>query len=190
MKTLNTTCKTLLSALGFTVYFSGMLSASAATLDVSQKPLILSETVAPNLIFTLDDSGSMRWAFGPDDAGREASSLNIRNTRRAKSSTENPMYYNPSVTYRLPVKLNTDGSTPATGYTTSFTNAYQNGFKTEQGTVNLSTSYKVSWNYSPDGAMNYSYTNSTNYSAPTGQIYNLAQNQNLTSASIEQSRSL
>lgn len=158
------------------IFSLSSIQQAQAQFTPAQSPLILSETVAPNLIFTLDDSGSMRWAFGPDDAGRENSQFNIRNTRRGKSSTANPMYYNPNVTYRLPVKLNADGSTPATGYTTSFTSAYQNGFKTEQGTVNLSTSYKVSWNYSPDGAENYNFGNYTNYSNPTGIIYNLAQN--------------
>lgn len=170
--------KSLLSTLGFMLYFSGTLSASAAALNVSQKPLILSETVAPNLVFTLDDSGSMRWAFAPDDAGRESSGSNLRNTRRGMSSSTNPMYYNPNVTYRLPVKLNTDGSTPSTGYSTSFTTAYHNGFQTSYGSINLSNSYRVSWNFSTDGAVTYDYTSSVNYSAPTGRIYNLSENPN------------
>ncbi len=168
--------KSLLSTLGFMLYLSGTLSASAAALSVSQKPLILSETVAPNLVFTLDDSGSMRWAFAPDDAGRESSGGNLRNTRRGMSSSTNPMYYNPNVTYRLPVKLNTDGSTPATGYSTSFTTAYHNGFQTSYGSINLSNSYRVSWNFSTDGAVNYNYNSAVNYAAPTGTIYNLSEN--------------
>ncbi len=168
--------KSLLSTLGFFLYFSGTLSASAAALNVSQKPLILSETVAPNLVFTLDDSGSMRWAFAPDDSGREGSASNLRNKRRGMSASTNPMYYNPNVKYRLPVKLNSDGSTPSTGYSTSFTTAYHNGFQTSYGSVNLSNSYRVSWNFSTDGAVTYDYNSSIGYAAPTGTIYNLSEN--------------
>lgn len=168
--------KTIGSMLVFGIYFSGINSAVAATLDISQKPLMLSETVAPNLVFTLDDSGSMRWAFAPDDAGRETSGSNIRNTRLGMSSSTNPMYYNPNVEYRLPVRLNSDGSTPTTGYTTSFTTAYQNGFQSTYGSINLSNSYRVSWNFNTDEAVNYSYTSSVTYTAPTGQIFNLSEN--------------
>ena len=157
-------------------YFFGMHSAVAAALDISQKPLMLSETVAPNLVFTLDDSGSMRWAFAPDDSGREASATNLRNTPRGMSSITNPMYYNPRVEYRLPVKLNADGSTPATGYTTSFTTAYHNGFQPTYGSINLATNYRVSWNFSTDSAVAYDYNSSVNYAAPTGRIFSLSQN--------------
>ncbi|XLY89214.1 pilus assembly protein [Ectopseudomonas mendocina] len=176
MHTVKIAGKTFGSMLVFAFYFSGFNSAVAATLNISQKPLMLSETVAPNLVFTLDDSGSMRWAFAPDDAGREASASNLRNTRRGMSSSTNPMYYNPNVEYRLPVKLNTDGSTPATGYTTEFDKAWQNGFQTSYGSINLSNNYRVSWNFSTDEAVNYNYNSSVNYAAPTGQIFNLSQN--------------
>jgi len=178
MNLFQSTTRTVGSALLFTFVFSGFNAAVGATLDISQKPLILSESVAPNLIFTLDDSGSMRWAFGPDDAGREESPSNLRNTRRGMSSTTNPMYYNPSVTYRPPVKLNNDGSEVENGYTSSFTTAYQNGFQTSYGSINLSNDYRVSWNFSTDEAVNYNYSSSVNYAAPTGRIFNLSQNPN------------
>lgn len=119
----------------------GMQTANATLLDPAQAPLILTESVAPNLIFTLDDSGSMRWAYVPD---------NIYDTsayRRAKSAAFNPMYYDPTQTYSIPVKFNNDGSRASTQYSTSFTSAYNNGFNTSSGTVNLSTSYRVTWNY-------------------------------------------
>ncbi len=187
MNFFQTSTRTVGSALLFTFVFSGFNAAIGATLDISQKPLILSESVAPNLIFTLDDSGSMRWAFGPDDAGREDSPSNLRNTRRGMSSTTNPMYYNPNVTYRPPVKLNNDGSEIENGYTSTFTTAYQNGFQTSYGSIDLSNNYRVSWNFSTDEAVNYTYTYSgrgTNtayvtYADPTGIIYHLSQNPTL-----------
>lgn len=139
--------KALLSTLGFFLYFSGTFSASAAALNISQKPLILNETVAPNLILTLDDSGSMRWAFVPD-------SINgLHSTRRAKSADFNPMYYNPSVTYRIPTRYDTNGNVSATPFSTSFTTAYNNGFNTGRGTYDLSNAYRVTWTYDPTGTL-------------------------------------
>lgn len=143
--------------------------------EISQKPLSLTEGVAPNLILTLDDSGSMRWAFAPDLIGRENSNVNVRNTRRGKSYHANPMYYNPNVTYRLPYKIDSSGN--VSNYTTSFTNAYQNGFKPAwDDVINLRNNYKVSWNYDINSKETYGYSNSTNYANPTGRIYNLAEN--------------
>lgn len=117
--------------------------AQASLLNISQKPLVLSDSVAPNLILTLDDSGSMRWAFVPDNIS------NMGHTRRVKSATFNPMYYDPSVTYRVPIRYNTDGSVSSTPYSTSFERAWNNGYNPGGSEwLNLSNDYKVSWTYS------------------------------------------
>lgn len=165
--------KAVASFFGCALFLSGTQAATAAALNISNIPLILNDTVAPNLILTLDDSGSMRFAFAPDRIGMESSGW--RNTRRAKSSTFNPMYYNPAVTYQVPTKTNDDGSEASPGYSTSFTSAYQNGFKTSAGTVNLSDDYKVSWDYDISQEQSYTYSSSTNYSG-SGTIYRLAEN--------------
>ncbi|MDO9625826.1 MAG: PilC/PilY family type IV pilus protein [Pseudomonas sp.] len=151
MKTLNTTYKTLLSALGFTIYFSGMLSATAATLDVSQKPLILVESVAPNLTFSIDDSGSMKRAHVPDSIAADT----IMRTKRAKSANFNPIYYNPNITYVVPMGTNVNGSDLV--YSTNFTSARHMGFKPAFGTVNLSNSYRATWYCTRDLVGNCSY---------------------------------
>ncbi len=39
----------------------------ADELDISQNPLFLAASIDPNIMFTLDDSGSMQWEFMPDD---------------------------------------------------------------------------------------------------------------------------
>jgi len=143
--------KSLLSTLGFMLYFSGTLSASAAALSVSQKPLILTETVPPNMLLTLDDSGSMRWAFAPDNKSGTGAS------RRAKSSAFNPMYYNPGVSYTAPKVFNAAGAEQQ--LSTSFTDALHNGYNSARGNANLSNNYKVHWTYDP------------NASAPTGYGY-------------------
>lgn len=141
--------RSLLSTLGFFLYFSGTLSASAAALSVSQKPLMLTESVPPNMLLTLDDSGSMRWAFAPDNKSGEGAS------RRAKSSAFNPMYYNPKVTYIAPKIFNTDGTEQQ--LSTSFSQALHNGYNSGRGNADLSSNYKVHWTYDPDGNAPTSY---------------------------------
>lgn len=160
MNTFPCSKKALLSTLGFFLYFSGSLSASAAALNISQKPLMLTETVAPNLILTLDDSGSMRWAFVPDDINGEF------NSRRGKSADFNPMYYNPNVTYRIPTRYDINGNVSLTPYSTSFTQAFNHGFVQSRGSFNLSNSYRVTWSYDPRTTLAantaYGYSNTTN----------------------------
>lgn len=60
-----------------------LLSSANAFATVSQSPLSLTVGVPPNMLLTLDDSGSMRWAFAPDNKNGYST------TRRAKSSTLN-----------------------------------------------------------------------------------------------------
>ena len=123
--------KQMISILGF--WFVGLAAvafpvrlAVAATapipLDVSQIPSIYAQKgIAPNLIFMLDDSGSMQWEFlgnrvagfvvgfphgyplvyggynyhdqGPDFSAKNRYAANYRN------SFTNPNYYDPAVTY-------------------------------------------------------------------------------------------
>lgn len=138
-----------------------LLSAANAYAAVSQSPLSLTVGVPPNMILTLDDSGSMRWAFVPDGGGDRA-------TRRVKSSAFNPMYYNPAVTYVVPPRYSANGEryTPTTAETPTFTNALNNGFKPANGAYNLATDYRVTWSYDPTGAMSgdtaYGYSNTSN----------------------------
>ncbi|WP_313240443.1 pilus assembly protein [Stutzerimonas kunmingensis] len=147
--------RSVLSTLAFLVFFSGSLNASAAAFSVSQKPLMLTETVPPNMLLTLDDSGSMRWAFAPDEkAGARA-------TRRAKSTAFNPMYYNPEVTYVAPKMFSAYGVEQE--LSTSFTAALHNGFNSARGSVNLSNDYKVHWTYDPhaNAPTTYGYSNTS-----------------------------
>lgn len=128
--------KSVSSAVVFGFYLNATSTAFAAALDVSQQPLMLVDSVAPNLILTLDDSRSMWRASVPDDNGP-------RNTARGKSAAFNPQYYNPAIDYELPKGVNSDGS--VINYSTSFTGAHHNGFDTSKGSVNLSNSYRVDW---------------------------------------------
>jgi type IV pilus assembly protein PilY1 len=85
------------------------LAANAAVTDISNAPLFTSSATAvkPNLMFILDDSGSMGWDFLPDDA-------NFSTTKYGKLSYHcNGVAYNPSVTYSLPVDANGTAAAPA-----------------------------------------------------------------------------
>ncbi|PKM30519.1 MAG: pilus assembly protein PilY [Gammaproteobacteria bacterium HGW-Gammaproteobacteria-11] len=149
MKTHKTFSKTVLSCLAFSLYLHA--GVANANLDVSQQPLMLVDSVAPNLIFTIDDSGSMKRSHVPDTIADD----NTMRTKRAKSAAFNPAYYDPNTTYIIPKGVNTDGSDII--YTTSFTTAYHMGFKTSFGSTNLSNNYRVTWYCTRDEVGNCSY---------------------------------
>ncbi|MBF8159575.1 pilus assembly protein [Ectopseudomonas hydrolytica] len=133
-----------------------LLSAANSYADVSQTPLSLTVGVPPNMLLTLDDSGSMRWAFAPDNVnGTHA-------TRRAKSSDFNPLYFNPNITYRAPIVFTTAGLEQQ--LSTSYTNALLNGFKSTYGGIDLRSDYKFTWSYDlrSTQATSYGYDNTNN----------------------------
>lgn len=138
----NRTAKTLLGSLATAALLVTALDVQAA---VSQSPLSLTVGVPPNLILTLDDSGSMRESFVPEDSEQ------LHATRRVKSATFNTMYYDPAITYKLPKKYDAQGNEVGS-YTTSFSYAYYNGYKPELGGLDLRNNYKVSWWYKPTAA--------------------------------------
>lgn len=115
-------------------------------LDIPDFPLFLTETgLPPNLLLTLDDSGSMARAYTPDLCGTGNFNCSTLDNRYTKSSTKNPMYYNPSIIYTAPPKA--DG----TSFSTSFTSAHINGYDPDQryfdsyytsGNPNLSNRYR------------------------------------------------
>ena len=64
--------------------------AGAATTDISQVPLgtASSTAVLPNLMFILDDSGSMGWHFMPDNLRNSDTCKNYRYTSSGSTTTE------------------------------------------------------------------------------------------------------
>ncbi|MDB5772916.1 MAG: pilY1 [Burkholderia sp.] len=106
--------------------------AQAASTDISQSPLASATTAAvvkPNLMFILDDSGSMDWDFLPDGA-------NFNSDRYGNRSSHcNGVYYNPKVTYVPPVDSKGVSFANAT-----LAAAWKNGFDTSVGTVNITSS--------------------------------------------------
>jgi len=78
-------------------------ATSNALAAMAQSPLFLASQLKPNIIFTLDDSGSMNYEYLPDTAGYStfgtisSTSLSVAKFR---SSSLNGVFYNPAVRYR------------------------------------------------------------------------------------------
>ncbi|MBG0843944.1 pilus assembly protein PilY [Pseudomonas chengduensis] len=144
--------KTLASTLSGIV----LLCAANSYADVSQTPLSLTVGVPPNMLLTLDDSGSMRWAFAPDNIN------GVHATRRAKSSAFNPLYFNPNIDYSAPTVFTTAGVEQQ--LSTSYTNALLNGFKSTYGGIDLRSNYRFTWSYDllSTQATAYGYSNTAN----------------------------
>ena len=125
--------------------------SSQAVVPLADFPLFLSASPAPNVVLTLDDSGSMTRNYVPDALG---DSSTRRNSPRFTAASYNGLYYNPRVNYSVPTR--TDG----VSYSTSFTTAYVNGFDTNRGSTNLSSSgYRPIYDCAPsDNRSDCSFT--------------------------------
>lgn len=116
---------------------------AAAAFTISNNPPFLPTPLAPNIVITLDDSGSMAWAYVPDNL------YTWGGTRRFKSSRFNPLYYDPDTVYPPPVDAN------GNPLSTSFANAWINGFadgvagRPNNGSVNLGIDYRPTLEYNP-----------------------------------------
>jgi type IV pilus assembly protein PilY1 len=109
----------------------------SAVINISSTPLFLAVTVPPNLVLTLDDSGSMRRAFVPENCLADTSDCTALDNRYEKSSRRNLIYYNPHVKYPQP------RNAAGVPLTTSFNAAWRNGFDQAAGTaVNLANNYR------------------------------------------------
>lgn len=107
--------------------------AFAALTDISNNPLASASSVAvkPNIMYLLDNSGSMAWNHMPDNVSNDTGHVGYKN------SSCNSIYYNPNIVYEPPRQYNGNSFSNA-----SFTAAYRDGYATSLGTAaDLSTSY-------------------------------------------------
>ena len=80
-----------------------------AQFAVSQVPTLVSAPPPTNIVMTIDDSGSMTFAFVPDSVGLSPDT-NTTNSQQPPttnmaaftSSDYNRLYYNPNTTYAIP----------------------------------------------------------------------------------------
>ena len=137
--------------------------AQAAVTDIATVPLITSapQEVKPNLMFVLDDSGSMDETHMPDTAN------NFNDGKYGYVSSQcNGVYYNPNIKYLAPVLADGTSYTDAT-----FTAAWNDGFNPSEPTVNLSTDFWIASGYGGNKpAFYYRYTG-TNTSESSKKYY-------------------
>lgn len=114
--------------------------SQAASTSLATSPLATSTTsaVLPNLMFVLDDSGSMDWDYLPDTARNFAGRYGFN------TSHCNGVYYNPNITYTPPVDSNgvSYANTASANYlNNTFEHAYVDGYKPGSGTVDLDNAF-------------------------------------------------
>lgn len=127
--------------------------ALAAAIDIATTPLFITVNIAPNVVVTLDDSGSMGRAYVPDLCGNpDNPNCATLDNRYAKSAYYNPLYYDPSKTY-LPAKDAAGNDMPPCSDTSTaalcFQNVYLNGFDSTRGKYNMTNEYRPTAGYSP-----------------------------------------
>lgn len=150
---------------------NGWQAAQANATPIATLPIFStvnpSNEVKPNVMFVLDDSGSMDWSYMPDVTN------DFKGNYGYVSSQCNGMYYNPAITYPPPVDASGNPFSDS-----SFTNALNDGYGTQAtGSTNLSSSFQA---YSTDTAQvayyyKYSGTMTTakqkDYYKTTGVFY-------------------
>lgn len=170
--------------------FSAALGASTAeaAIDISSAPLETGTSVPPNILFLLDDSGSMRWGFMPDDLssnfaldsncitkststylGAKVRLCGVLNRMYLASSHLNKVYYNPNTNYLIPLKP--DG---VTYYDTpSYTSAPHNGYNSSSAKINLESEYLAliaDYNF-PSSSTGFTISDNTSSAGPVGAFY-------------------
>lgn len=123
----------------FSPGFSGWHDARAMATDIATLPVFSTTPptveVKPNVMFILDDSGSMRWTHMPDQVVKFAGYYGFA------SSHCNGIYYNPNTTYTPPVDA------AGVSYPNQvFTAAAVDGYGLTSGTVDLSASFRAAVN--------------------------------------------
>lgn len=141
------------AAWGFWLAIGACAQSYAATTDLATAPIsTATDVVLPNVLFTLDDSGSMAFGALPDYAGAEAITF-TGNKNHCKinetcskgevpyqTSEFNGLAYNPRLTYKLPV--NADGSLMA-AQVSPWTGVPVDGFGVQSAaTTNMTNGYR------------------------------------------------
>jgi type IV pilus assembly protein PilY1 len=145
--------------------------ALGATVALSNQPLnkLTTGDVKPNVLFVLDDSGSMTWTYLPDKAD------NFRGKYGYLSSQCNGVAYNPNTTYDPPITTTSTAATPQRMADASFTAARDNGYDSSSTAHDLNSQF-IANRFVPEGAnTDYrgfgSYTLTNASIGPFGAVY-------------------
>lgn len=140
-------------------------AASVSAFTPAPAPLNVGGQVEPNVMFILDDSGSMEWAYMPDGIRGNFTRTSCTQENRSGnnywyrcpetghnylfSPSVNTVYFDPAETYTAP-----PGFTNA-----SFTAARIDGYNSSSTTINLSTSFRMVMHRDAytNGRMDYFY---------------------------------
>lgn len=118
-------------------------NALAAQTSISDEPLATRPNVKakPNLMFVLDDSGSMNWSYMPDELGRSRDATDEPYSTKYGywSSQCNGVAYDPTFTYEPPRKADGTSYDPA-----DFNSAWNDGFQGGNSKTNLGDTDTVS----------------------------------------------
>ncbi len=145
-------------------------TTSAATLSLAPLPLFLGGVIEPNVVFLLDDSGSMTWSYMPDAISGDHDDV------RGLAFRRNRLAYNPWITYLPPLDYQ-GNSLPGSPYTGAWDDGFREYRSTVAGggvayactnrTVDLSSSYRPSWHYAESSAQfNCDNNNTTSSGLP------------------------
>lgn len=161
---------TLVSRLRRLPILSGLLlslNAGAGPTDIHYEPLAHAlNAIKPNIMFVLDDSGSMDWDYLPDYVRELSDGTNANNCRRGAdgsgnlqsnltqcqlgdvpyaTATFNAQYYNPDIYYQpSPAAggLDADNRIMNSANTSAWTQVPRNGYDSGQGTIDLTSNYR------------------------------------------------
>ena len=135
-----------------------ILPATGYSVNFAQQPLAVGNAVEPNVLFVIDDSGSMGWEYMPDTIGNRYGADRTcigdiewwggcdgyweydgetADNRWYYSGVENTVYYNPDITYSPPQKSDNSGRYA----NSSFNSAYTNGYA-QSGSRNLANDFR------------------------------------------------
>ncbi|MCR4331852.1 MAG: hypothetical protein NUV34_03985, partial [Sulfuricaulis sp.] len=118
---INTISRSRLLAVALAASLVSPLQALAGSVALATAPLATSSTstVKPNVMFILDDSGSMSWDYLPDWASDKnpLTSTNYTSIPELfRNNGFNGVAYNPAITYTPPVLYKADGTLDTTTY--------------------------------------------------------------------------
>ncbi|WPH20442.1 PilC/PilY family type IV pilus protein [Variovorax paradoxus] len=142
-----------LGVLGFALSTS---SQTSSTTDISNEPLATRGNVQakPNLLFILDNSGSMNWSYMPDRLGVSSGTADQPYAQwyGYRTAQCNGIAYDPAVTYSPPVD-----STGAEYTASSFSAAWPDGY-TKDSTVNLAQATSITTSSISNGTGTKTFT--------------------------------